>query len=101
MRVKNKLLPILMLAAFLLGGGALHAQRPRISVGIGIGGPPPAVAYVPASPGPGYYWVQPYWDGNVWVHGYWAPPAYYGGFYVGHGYHHWDHGRVGHRGHWR
>src|ERR1035438_5339373 len=99
MKNKKKLLPMLVLAGgIILGGGALHAQRPRISVGIGIGGPPPAVAYVPASPGPGDYWVRRYWNGGVWVRGYWAPPAYYGGFY-GHG--HWDHGRVDHRGHRR
>jgi hypothetical protein len=99
MRNKNKLLPMLALAAIAVFGSALHAQRPRISVGIGIGAPPPAVVYVPASPGPDYYWVQPYWDGHVWVRGYWAPSAH-GRVYFGHG-RHWDHERAEHRGHWR
>ena len=100
MRIKNKLLPMLVLAGMILGGGALHAQRPRISVGIGIGAPPPAVAYVTPSPGPGYYWVEPYWNGSVWVRGYWAPPAFSVGVHAGPG-RYWGHGRLDHRGHWR
>jgi hypothetical protein len=83
MRAKvYKLLPALVLAGLLLGGGALYAQHPRISVGIGIGAP----AYVPPSPGPGYYWVRPYWNGYEWQPGYWAAsPSYYGGGYYGGG----------------
>jgi WXXGXW repeat (2 copies) len=62
------------IAMMILAAGALCAA-PRISVGIGIGAPAPAVV-IPASPGPGYTWVNGYYapDG-VWIAGYWAPPA--------------------------
>lgn len=95
--MKIKLLPAFVLAAVVLFAGALHAQRSRWSFGISVG--TPQAVYVQPSPGPGYYWVQGYWDAyGYWHPGYWAPPAYApaygGGVWIRGGY--GDHGR-----HWR
>ncbi len=39
-------------------------------------------------PGPGYYWVDGYWNfvggRYAWVGGYWALPPYAGGYWVAH-----------------
>jgi len=72
------------------------AAQSRFSIGIGIGmpgyyAPAPVVAYRPPCPGPGYSWVDGYYDPyGAWVGGYWAAPVvvrpYYGygaGFYGG------------------
>lgn len=89
--MKIRLLPMLALGGALLAGGALNAQRPRVSIGVRIGSPPPVV-YVPPSPGPGYYW-----DGYAWEPQYWAPPAYSGGIWIDRGFRdhdrHWRHDR--------
>lgn len=76
-------------AAVLAGGLALgtttaEAAQWRVAVGVGD------AAYVPPCPGPGYAWVNGYYDGGYWVPGYWnyvggASYAYYGG-----GYGHFD-----------
>lgn len=91
-----------------------------VRVGIGIGlpvffPPPPLRAEVVyRSPGPGYAWVNGYWDWRpairnyVWVGGRWAQPGFRDAFWVGPrfvggryyaGY--WGHGRGGFRGHER
>jgi hypothetical protein len=51
--------------------------------------PPPMPRYAyqrPPMPGPGYYWVDGYWDflaGRYsWVGGYWMLPPYAGGYWV-------------------
>ncbi|MCX6614196.1 MAG: hypothetical protein NTW74_25570 [Acidobacteria bacterium] len=52
--------------------------------------PPPSIpryAYNrPPMPGPGFYWVDGYWNFQrrryVWVNGYWARPPYAGGYWV-------------------
>ena len=49
--------------------------------------PPPTYAYQrPPMPGPGYYWVDGYWNflgGRYsWVGGYWMLPPYSGGYWV-------------------
>lgn len=84
--VKTKLMAMLLLA-----GGALVAQ-PRLAVGVQVGGPgyypavpaPPAMAYVPPCPGPGYVWIDGYYDPyGSWVGGYWALPPYAGAYWVG------------------
>jgi hypothetical protein len=31
------------------------------------------VAYIPPCPGPGYAWVNGYWNNGFWVAGYWNP----------------------------
>ena len=54
-----------ILAGLLLAGGTMFAA-PRISFGIGIGAPvvvaPPVVAAVPPCPGPGYEFIDGYWQ---------------------------------------
>ena len=63
------------IATMMLLGGGLFAA-PRISVGIGLGAPAPAVVERPACPGPGYTWIDGYNARNgAWVAGHWAPPA--------------------------
>jgi hypothetical protein len=51
--------------------------------------PPPPRAYAygrPPMPGPGYVWVDGYWNYATpryqWVNGYWAMPPYPGGYWV-------------------
>lgn len=74
-----------LIALVLLAGSSAFAQS-RFSVGIGIGAP--VVAARPYAPGPGYTWVDGYYDPyGQWINGYWAPPVasfgfapQYGGF---------------------
>lgn len=84
------------------------------SVGITIGPPPPPrVVAVPASPSPGYVWVEGYWypagHKYTWHNGYWTRPPYVGAHWVvprhdGHqyfaGYWDGDHGRREHDHRW-
>lgn len=49
--------------------------------------PLPQYAYVrPPMPGPGYFWVDGFWNftgrNYVWVAGYWMQPPYSGGYWV-------------------
>lgn len=51
--------------------------------------PPPMPSYAynrPPMPGPGYYWVDGYWNfvggRYIWVAGYWMTPPYAGGYWV-------------------
>ena len=112
-----------ILAAFALAASSLLAGS--IGVGITIGAPPPPrVVAVPASPGPGYVWVDGYWypvGGHYrWHEGYWTRPPYvgaawivphyaegryYAGYWSGpHGRfehnHDWDHDRDRDHGRW-
>jgi hypothetical protein len=57
--------------------------------GIDAPAPPPAPSYAyqrPPEPGPGYYWVDGYWNylgrRYTWVGGYWMRPPYAGGYWV-------------------
>jgi len=83
--MKTKLFALLLLA-----GSSLMAG-PRVFVGVGVGyapapvvayAPPPAplVAYAPPAPGPGYTFVNGYWNPAgprwAWHAGYWARPPY-------------------------
>ena len=76
-------------AAVLAGGLALGtntAEAAQWRVTVGVGNP----AYIPPCPGPGYAWVNGYYDGGYWVPGYWN---YVGGVsysYYGSGYRHYD-----------
>ena len=100
---KNGMKRLTMAGILFLGmvamGSPLAAQS-RFSIGIGVGGfgvgfgapgyyaPAPVVAYQPPCPGPGYSWVDGYYNPyGVWIGGYWAAPRpYYGygpGFYGG------------------
>ena len=57
-------------AAVLAGGlafGANTADAAQVRVAVGIGNE----AYIPPCPGPGYAWVNGYYDGGYWVPGYW------------------------------
>jgi hypothetical protein len=74
-----------LLAVALIAGGTMFAQS-RLSIGVGFGGygsgayPPPTYAqYQPPCPGPGYSWVDGYWNSqggrNVWSDGYWRRPV--------------------------
>jgi hypothetical protein len=100
--MKSKLFAILLLA-----GSSLFAQ-PAVVVGAGPGygyysAPPPApvVAYRPASPGPGYAWINGYWVPSgrryAWTAGYWARPPYARSYWVAPRYYS---GRY-YRGYWR
>lgn len=87
--MKSKLI---LLAVALVAGSTMFAQ-PRVAIGVHVGGygpgiyPPPAyVAYQPPCPGPGYSWVDGFYNPyGVWTAGYWrapvvvAPRYYYGG----------------------
>jgi hypothetical protein len=67
-----------LIALVLLAGSSAFAQS-RFSVGIGIGAP--VVASRPFSPGPGYTWVDGYYDPyGAWMNGYWASPVASFGF---------------------
>jgi hypothetical protein len=76
-----------LVVAMLLVGSSMFAET-HFSIGIGVGGygyaAPPAVAYAPPCPGPGYTWVAGYWDQagprRFWRDGYWAAPVYNGGY---------------------
>jgi hypothetical protein len=57
------------------------------------------VAYIPPCPGPGYAWVDGYWNNGYWVAGYWNPGVRVvgPGFRYDRGFDRFDHrGFVGH-----
>ena len=71
-----------------VAGSAFAA--PHISIGVGIGTPgyyaPAPVPYVaarPPMPGPGYIWIDGYYDAyGQFVPGYWSMPPYAGAYWV-------------------
>ena len=69
-----------ILAGLLLAGGTMFAA-PRVSFGINIGAPAPVVVApaVPPCPGPGYVFIDGYWQlpaGRVvWHDGYRPAPV--------------------------
>jgi WXXGXW repeat (2 copies) len=76
--MKTKLIATLAL----LGGSTLFAA-PRIAIGVEAGPVYGAYGYtapapVAVAPGPGYIWVDGFWEyvgpRRVWRPGYWAPP---------------------------
>ena len=75
-----------LIAVILLAAGSMVGQ---VSFGIRLGQPPaPRVVRVrPRSPGPGYVWVDGYWNpqGNRygWHDGYWTRPPYEGSAWIG------------------
>ena len=88
--MKTKWMAMAVLAGLFMTGNSLQAES-RFSFGFGIGtpgyyyAPPPVAVYRPPYPGPGYYWMDGYYDPyGAWVAGYWAPPAY--GYGYGYGY---------------
>ena len=74
-----------MLAMMLLAGGSMFAQT-RLSIGLGFGSQgagfyqtsPAYASNIPPCPGPGYTWVDGYWNNDygreTWVAGYWSAP---------------------------
>jgi hypothetical protein len=70
-------------------GNGAYDQDPAGDQGVYAPAPPQAPAYAyarPPMPGPGYYWVDGYWNlmgGRYsWVGGYWMRPPYTGGYWV-------------------
>jgi hypothetical protein len=72
-----------LLVATLLAGSTMFAET-HFSIGIGVGGhgyaAPAVAAYRPHYPGPGYTWVEGYWDHagprRFWHDGFWARQSY-------------------------
>jgi hypothetical protein len=60
----------LMLGAVILAGafGIAAPKANAAQFGVYVRGP---VAYVPPSPGPGYFWTAGFYDGGYWVPGRW------------------------------
>jgi hypothetical protein len=58
---RNKKMKSKILVGLLLAGSAAFAA-PRVSFGIGFGAPAPVVAAVPPCPGPGYEFINGYWQ---------------------------------------
>ena len=88
--MKTRLLVLLLI----VGSTMFAATRIVVGVGLGVGGhgyyaaPRAAVvAYVPPSPGPGYYWVPGFryrvGPRFMWRDGYWAHRPYGRGHIVG------------------
>jgi len=83
--MKTKLLAMMLLA----GGTTMFAQT-RFSVGVNVGGvgagffqsAPPPNYFVPARPGPDYFFVDGYWAQDHgrrhWVSGFWQRRAFAG-----------------------
>ena len=67
-----------LIALVLLAGSSAFAET-RFSIGVGLGAP--VVASRPFYPGPGYTWVDGYYDPyGTRIDGYWAPPVASFGF---------------------
>lgn len=69
--------------------GYYDDEPPYYDPGVYAPAPPPVPRYAygrPPIPGPGYFWVDGYWNfiGNryVWVNGYWTVPPYANGYWV-------------------
>jgi hypothetical protein len=77
------------IALMILAAGTAFSQT-RFSVGIGIGtpgyyapAPVPYVAAQPPMPGPGYVWINGYYNPyRQFVSGYWALPPFAGAYWV-------------------
>src|SRR5215471_3133551 len=92
------LVPVLALSSIVgcAAGGAYYVTSPP---------PPPAVVGVVGyAPGPGYVWIDGFWDWRgryVWVPGYWGRRPHPHAIWVP-GRAHYEHGRYSYRrGHWR
>lgn len=89
------------ITAFSLAVPAASAQ-----INIYLGAPPPPIQYQarPPLPGPGYSWVdgfwQPYNRGYRWQPGVWQQPPYPGAYYIHPHYDHYKRGWRLHQGYW-
>jgi hypothetical protein len=79
----NRMVMGMLAGALMLTGLLLFTANPakaesHFSIGIGVGPgyyAPPPVVYRSPYPGPGYYWIDGYYDPyNAWIPGYWAAP---------------------------
>jgi hypothetical protein len=63
-------------AMILLAGGMFAAPAIRVGIGVNFGAPAPVAIVRPVCPGPGYTWVNSFYQPNgAFVAGYWAAPA--------------------------
>ncbi len=82
------------------------ATPAQAQVGVYIGTPPPPMRYEvrPAAPGPGYGWIDGYWqpyNGRYrWIGGRWDRAPYEGAYWSHPHYDHYDRGWALHEGHW-
>jgi hypothetical protein len=95
------------IVTLLVGISLVASARVGVGIVVGTAPPPPAVVAGPVgvAPGPGYVWIDGYWDwvgGTwVWVPGTWVLPPRPRAVWVGPVYRHdHDHYRY-YRGHWR
>ena len=89
-RRKVKNMKTKLLAMMLLAGGTTMFAQTRFSVGVNVGGvgagyfqsAPPPNYFVPARPGPDYFFVDGYWAQDRgrrhWVSGFWQRRAFVG-----------------------
>jgi hypothetical protein len=95
-----------LLTAVLLASGVMSACGGRGFIAVGTPLPPPPYAGpVGVAPGPGYVWINGFYDYSggswVWRHGYWAQPPYPNAVWISPFWEH-DHDRYRfHRGYWR
>ena len=98
--MKRALWLVPALALFSLAGCAARASY------YAVGPPPPPTVYgaVGYAPGPGYVWIDGFWDWHnryVWVPGYWSrPPRRHARWVPGRAYYD-NHRYYYRRGHWR
>ena len=91
-------------AALLLGSSVLFGMGCVASLWVPVGPPDALVEVQSVVPGPGYVWVEGFWEWHdrwVWQPGHWARPPHQGALWVRGN---WEHGQRGwrwHRGHWR
>ena len=83
--MKTKLMVLMMVA-----GGVMLAET-HFSIGVQVGrpggyyapAPAPVAVYRPPCPGPGYMWIDGYYDEyGTWYEGYWEMPPYVGAYWV-------------------
>jgi hypothetical protein len=85
--IRSFLLAGLFAGALTAATSTAHAARVGISIGFGVPVAPVVnVGYIPACPGPDYYWNAGYYVGRVWYPGRWIyrAPAYGGRAFVEH-----------------
>jgi hypothetical protein len=92
------------LASLILASAVSLPAFAGVGVYIGVAPPPLRYEVRPAIPGPGYAWVDGYWNWYggryVWVPGVWRRPPYAGAYWSHPHYDHYDRGWAYHEGHW-
>lgn len=99
-----------ILSAVLLASSAMVACGPSYAHGyVAVGVPPPPAPYavgpVGYAPGPGYVWIDGFWNLNggrwAWVNGRWAVPPRPHAVWVADRWERHGNSWRYHRGHWR